>query len=47
MNVSGGPEGVGRAVNRSIVISFLLIGSIDYVYSQLLLSTHPVLTQVR
>jgi phospholipid/cholesterol/gamma-HCH transport system permease protein len=47
MNVSGGPEGVGRAVNRSIVISFLAIGSIDYVFSQLLLATHPVLSQVR
>lgn len=45
--VSGGPEGVGRAVNRSIVTCFLAIGFIDYVFTQLLLSTQPLLSQVR
>lgn len=47
MRVSGGPEGVGRAVNQSVVIAFLTIGFIDYVFTQLLLSTSPILSQVR
>jgi phospholipid/cholesterol/gamma-HCH transport system permease protein len=47
LNVSGGPEGVGRAVNRSVVVNFLAIGFTDYVFTQLLLATHPVLSQVR
>jgi phospholipid/cholesterol/gamma-HCH transport system permease protein len=47
LHVSGGPEGVGRAVNRSVVVNFLAIGFIDYVFTQLLLATHPVLSQVR
>ena len=45
--VTGGPEGVGRAVNRSVVISFLLIGAIDYLFGQLLLAGHPALSEVR
>ncbi len=47
MTVSGGPEGVGRAVNRSVVIAFLAIGFLDYVFTQLLLATNPLLSQVR
>jgi phospholipid/cholesterol/gamma-HCH transport system permease protein len=47
VNVSGGPEGVGRAVNKAVVVSFLAIGFIDYAFSQLLLATNPVLSQVR
>ena len=47
LNVSGGAEGVGRAVNHVVVIAFLAIGFIDYVFSQLLLATHPQLSQVR
>ena len=47
LNVSGGPEGVGRAVNQSVVISFVAIGFLDYVFTQLLLATNPVLSQVR
>lgn len=47
IKASGGAEGVGRAVNQSVVIAFLLIGAIDYVFSQLLLATHPVLSEVR
>jgi phospholipid/cholesterol/gamma-HCH transport system permease protein len=47
INVSGGPEAVGRAVNRSVVIAFLAIGFTDYVFTQLLLATHPILSQVR
>lgn len=47
LNVSGGPEGVGRAVNQSVVISFVAIGFLDYAFTQLLLATHPILSQVR
>jgi len=44
LNASGGAEGVGRAVNQAIVITFLGIGVIDYVFTQTLLATHPALT---
>jgi phospholipid/cholesterol/gamma-HCH transport system permease protein len=47
MTASGGPEGVGRAVNQAVVIAFLGIGAIDYVFTQTLLATHPELTLVR
>jgi phospholipid/cholesterol/gamma-HCH transport system permease protein len=47
MHVSGGPEGVGRAVNRSVVTVFIAIGFIDYAFTQTLLATHPILSQVR
>lgn len=47
MTVSGGAEGVGRAVNRSVVIAFLAIGFLDYVFTQLLLATHPILSELR
>jgi phospholipid/cholesterol/gamma-HCH transport system permease protein len=47
MNASGGPEGVGRAVNQAVVIAFLLIGAIDYTFTQLLLATHPILSETR
>jgi phospholipid/cholesterol/gamma-HCH transport system permease protein len=47
INVSGGPEAVGRAVNRAVVVCFLAIGFTDYVFTQLLLATHPILSQVR
>ena len=47
LTASGGAEGVGRAVNQSVVISFLGIGIINYVFTQLLLATHPELSAVR
>jgi phospholipid/cholesterol/gamma-HCH transport system permease protein len=47
LNASGGAEGVGRAVNQAVVMAFLAIGAIDYVFTQLVLATHPVLSQVR
>jgi phospholipid/cholesterol/gamma-HCH transport system permease protein len=47
MNVSGGPEAVGRAVNQTVVTSFLAIGFLDYVFSQFILATNPILSQVR
>lgn len=47
MTASGGAEGVGRAVNRAVVMTFLLIGAIDYVFTQTLLASFPVLSEVR
>jgi phospholipid/cholesterol/gamma-HCH transport system permease protein len=41
MTASGGAEGVGRAVNQAVVITFLGIGAFDYVFTQMLLATHP------
>lgn len=47
LNVSGGPESVGRAVNQSVVIAFLAIGVIDYAFTQFILATHPILSVSR
>lgn len=47
LTTSGGPEGVGRSVNEAVVIAFLAIGAIDYVFSQMLLATHPILSEPR
>ena len=47
MTASGGPEGVGRAVNQAVVIAFLMIGAIDFTFTQLLLATHPILSETR
>jgi phospholipid/cholesterol/gamma-HCH transport system permease protein len=41
MNASGGPEGVGRAVNEAVVIAFLGVFAFNYVFTQTLLATHP------
>jgi phospholipid/cholesterol/gamma-HCH transport system permease protein len=41
MTVSGGAEGVGRAVNQAVVITLLAVASFNYVFTQTLLATHP------
>jgi len=41
MTASGGAEGVGRAVNQAVVVSFLAIFAFNYVFTQTLLATHP------
>jgi phospholipid/cholesterol/gamma-HCH transport system permease protein len=41
MTASGGAEGVGRAVNEAVVVSFLAFGAFNYVFTQTLLATHP------
>jgi phospholipid/cholesterol/gamma-HCH transport system permease protein len=41
MTASGGAEGVGRAVNEGVVVSFLAFGAFNYVFTQTLLATHP------
>jgi phospholipid/cholesterol/gamma-HCH transport system permease protein len=47
MTASGGAEGVGRAVNQAVVITFLAIFSFDYVFTQTLLATHPELLVIK
>jgi phospholipid/cholesterol/gamma-HCH transport system permease protein len=47
MTASGGAEGVGRAVNQAVVASFIAFGSFNYVFTQLLLATHPTLITIR
>ena len=41
MTAAGGAEGVGRAVNQGVVIAILGIGAFNYVFTQVLLATHP------
>jgi phospholipid/cholesterol/gamma-HCH transport system permease protein len=47
LNASGGSEGVGRAVNQAVVLSFIAIGAIGYVFTQFLLATNPILSETR
>jgi phospholipid/cholesterol/gamma-HCH transport system permease protein len=47
MSASGGAEGVGRAVNQAIVVSFLAIGAFNYAFTQMLLATHPNILVIR
>ncbi len=47
LTASGGAQGVGRAVNQAVVISFLAIGAFNYVFTQTLLATNPELSMVR
>ncbi len=47
MSASGGAEGVGRAVNESVVISFTAIGAFNYIFTQTLLATHPQILVIR
>ena len=46
MTAEGGAEGVGRAVNQAVVIAFLAIFAFNYVFTQVLLATHPELTTI-
>jgi phospholipid/cholesterol/gamma-HCH transport system permease protein len=47
MTASGGPEGVGRAVNQGVVIEFLAIFAFNYVFTQTLLATHPEISVIK
>jgi phospholipid/cholesterol/gamma-HCH transport system permease protein len=47
MTASGGAEGVGRAVNQAVVISFIGVFAFNYVFTQTLLATHPELNVIR
>ena len=44
---SGGAEGVGRAVNQAVVISFLAMGTFNTIFTQTLLATHPNIVAIR
>lgn len=44
MTASGGPQGVGRAVNQAVVLSFLAVFAFNYAFTQFLLATHPTLS---
>ena len=46
MNASGGAAGVGRAVNQAVVIAFMGIFAFNYVFTQVLLATHPAITTI-
>jgi phospholipid/cholesterol/gamma-HCH transport system permease protein len=47
MTASGGAEGVGKAVNQAVVITFLGVFAFNYVFTQTLLATHPDITVIR
>ncbi len=47
MTASGGAEGVGRAVNQSVVLTFMAVGALNYVFTQTLLATHPEINVIR
>jgi phospholipid/cholesterol/gamma-HCH transport system permease protein len=47
LTAKGGPQGVGLAVNRAVVISFIAIGVVNYVFTQTLLGAYPELSAVR
>jgi phospholipid/cholesterol/gamma-HCH transport system permease protein len=47
MSASGGAEGVGRAVNQAVVITFTSIFAFDYVFTQALLATHPSILVIK
>jgi phospholipid/cholesterol/gamma-HCH transport system permease protein len=47
MTASGGPEGVGRAVNQAVVITFMAVFAFLYVFTAFLLATNPELQTIR
>lgn len=47
MTASGGPAGVGRAVNQAVVISFMGVFFFLYVFSTVLLASNPELQSIR
>jgi phospholipid/cholesterol/gamma-HCH transport system permease protein len=47
MAASGGAEGVGRAVNEAVVLTFTAIFAFDYVFTQVLLATHPQILVIK
>jgi phospholipid/cholesterol/gamma-HCH transport system permease protein len=47
MNASGGPSGVGRAVNQAVVISFVIIWVLNYAFNSTYLGAFPGAQAVR
>jgi phospholipid/cholesterol/gamma-HCH transport system permease protein len=47
MNAKGGPEGVGRAVNQAVVISFAALWVVNYAITSIILALYPQLHGLR
>jgi len=47
MTASGGAEGVGRAVNQAVVLTFIAVFAFNYVFTQTLLATNPDMQIIR
>jgi phospholipid/cholesterol/gamma-HCH transport system permease protein len=47
LNASGGAQGVGRAVNQAVVISFAALWIFNYAYTSVLLAQFPALQGLR
>jgi phospholipid/cholesterol/gamma-HCH transport system permease protein len=47
MTASGGAEGVGRAVNQAVVISFVSVFFFQFVVTSIVLATNPQLQSIR
>ncbi|HEY5052580.1 MAG TPA: ABC transporter permease [Solirubrobacterales bacterium] len=47
MTASGGAAGVGRAVNQAVVITFVGVFAFNYIFTTVLLATHPELQTIR
>jgi phospholipid/cholesterol/gamma-HCH transport system permease protein len=47
MTASGGPEGVGRAVNQAVVVTFMAVFAFLYVFTAVLLASNPELQTIR
>jgi phospholipid/cholesterol/gamma-HCH transport system permease protein len=47
LNASGGPQGVGRAVNQAVVIAFAALWIFNYAYTSVILAQFPALSGLR
>ena len=47
MTASGGAEGVGRAVNDGVVATVTVVFAFNYVFTQVLLATHPEISVIK
>jgi phospholipid/cholesterol/gamma-HCH transport system permease protein len=47
MTASGGPQGVGKAVNQAVVMATLGVFALNYVFTQTLLATHPDILNIK
>src|SRR5881394_4531771 len=47
MTASGGPAGVGRAVNQAVVIAFMGVFAFLYLFTTVLLASNPELQSIR
>ncbi|WP_258718694.1 ABC transporter permease [Saccharopolyspora gloriosae] len=47
LNAGGGPEGVGRAVNQAVVISFALVWVFNFFFNAIAQGLNPNLMMLR